>query len=136
MDDSPTHNGLNNALPPELPTLQNQPICRHTSSTCAANLSEGKMALTYSVLAKLSQHIKPTDRHWSTCAANISEEKMVLTFSVLAANHSQHIKPTDRHRSTCASNIFRSSNPSTQLIGTQVPVHPTATGLPTLQPNR
>ena len=63
------------------------------------------MALTYSVLAKLSQHIKPTDKNWSTCAANISEGKMVLTYSVLAAHLSQHIKRTDRHGSTCAANI-------------------------------
>ena len=115
--------------------LHFNPTDRHTS-TCASNISEGKMALTYSVLAQLSQHIKPTDRHWSTCAANISEGKMVLTYSVLAANLSQHIKPTDRHWSAGASNILGSSNTSTQLIGTQVPVYPTSTGLPTLQPNR
>ena len=41
-----------------------------------------------------------------------------------------------RHTSsTCASDIHRTFNPSTQPIGTQVPVHPRSAELPTLQPN-
>ena len=103
---------------------------RRTPSTCAAKLCEGKMVLTYSVLAQLSQqnflHFNPSDRHTSTCAANISEGKMVVTYSVLAANLSQHMKPTKSHRSTCESNIRRTSNTSTQPIGTQEPVQPTS----------
>ena len=140
MDDSSTHNWSKQRSPSRTSNTSNQPICRHTSSTCTANLSEGKMVLTYSVLAQHSQqnflHFNPTDGHTSTCASNISEGKMVLTYSELAANLSQHFNPTDRHTSTCASNIRRTSNTSTQPIGTLVPVHPTSVELPTLQPNR
>ena len=89
--------------PSRTSNTSNQSI--RTPSTCAAKFSEGKMVLTYSVLAQLSQqnflHFNPTDRHTSTCASNISEGKMALTYSVY------------------------SSNTSNQPIDTGVPVQPT-----------
>ena len=103
-----------------------QPIGRHTS-TWVANLSER----WYSILCVAQhfqqqnfQHINPTDRqaHKYLCGQH--------------AQNFQHFNPTDRYTSTCASNIRRTSNTSTQPIGTIVPMHSTSTELPTLQPNR
>ena len=128
-----------------------------TDRYTASNISEGKMALTYSELAaNLSQHIKPTDRHWSTCTANISEGEMVLTHSVRTtlsrtSNPSTHL--IGSHTSTCVTNLcerwysilcvsttlptaeFPTLQPNS-YAGTQVPVHPTSVELPTLQTNR
>ena len=92
--------------PSRTSNTSNQSI--RTPSTCAANFSEGKMVLTCSVLAQLSQqnflHFNPIDRHTSTCASNIQHPQ-----------NFQHFNPTDRP---------------------QVPVWPTCAVHQTLQPNR
>ena len=107
-----------------------QPIGRHTS-TCVANMRRTSNTSTQPIGKQVPVHpVHPTSAELPTLQPNRS---------VHYAQNFQHFNPIDRYTSTCASNIRRTSNTSTQPIGTQVPVHPvhpTSAELPTLQPNR
>ena len=94
--------------PSRTSNTSNQSI--RTPSTCAANFSEGKMVLTCSVLAQLSQqnflHFNPTDRHTSICASNIQHPQ-----------NFQHFNPTDRqaHKYLSGQLLRREENTYTQV---------------------
>ena len=130
--------------PSRTSNTSNQSI--RTPSTCAANFSEKKMVLTYSVLAQLSQqnflHFNPTDRHTSTCASNIQHPQNFQNFNptdrqahkylcgqqvhkYLCIHHPQnfqHFNPTDRqvHKSLCIQHPqnFQHFNPTDRYTST------------------